>query len=85
MRNEKLSKLEKLDENLRDSGERLIEFSEEAHNRFQVLREQLSKVFSQIEIQNDSIDNSYDQKMQYLHSLEEKIVERFETEAKVYK
>jgi CRISPR/Cas system CSM-associated protein Csm2 small subunit len=75
--------LVKLDENLRNSGERLIEYSEESHGKFQAIREHLSKLFSQIDQQNNSIDSVYDQKMQYLHSLEEKVVERFENEAKV--
>ncbi len=35
--------------------------------------------------QNNSIDSTYDQKMQYLHNLEEKVVERFEQEAKLRK
>lgn len=85
LRNEKLSKLEKLDDSLKNSGERLIDFSEECHNKFQSIREGISKLFSQIEQQNGSIDASYDQKMQYLHTLEEKVVERFEQEAKMRK
>ena len=83
MRNEKLSKLEKLDDTLKNSGERLIDFSEDCHGKFQVLREQLSKLFSQIEHQNNNIDGSYEQKMQYLKALEEKVVERFEQEGKL--
>jgi hypothetical protein len=43
----------------------------------------LSKVFSQIEQQNNNIDATYEQKMDYLHTLEEKIIEKFELEAKV--
>ena len=43
----------------------------------------LSKVFSQIEQQNNNIDATYEQKMNYLHSLEEKVIEKFEQEAKV--
>jgi hypothetical protein len=85
LRNEKLSKLERLDETLKNSGERLIEFSDDCHTRFQALREQISKLFSQIDSQNNTIDASYDQKMQYLHTLEEKVVERFEQEAKLRK
>ena len=41
MRNEKLSKLEKLDETLRSNGERLIEFSEDCNKKFQSTREQV--------------------------------------------
>ena len=63
----------------------MIEFSEDSHTRFQGLREQISKLFSQIDSQNNSIDSTYDQKMQYLHTLEEKVVERFEQEAKLRK
>lgn len=80
-----MSKLERLDETLKNSGERLIEFSDDCHTRFQALREQISKLFSQIDSQNNTIDASYDQKMQYLHTLEEKVVERFEQEAKLRK
>jgi hypothetical protein len=43
----------------------------------------LSKVFSQIEQQNNNIDAIYEQKMSYLHTLEEKVIEKFEQEAKV--
>ncbi len=70
---------------MKNSGESLIEFSEDCHTRFQGLREQISKLFSQIDSQNNSIDSTYDQKMQYLHTLEEKVVERFEQEAKLRK
>lgn len=45
----------------------------------------LSKTFSQIEQQNNSIDATYEQKMNYLHSLEEKVIEKFEQEAKARK
>ena len=31
------------------------------------------------------VDQSYDEKMQYLHNLEEKIIARFENEAKLRK
>ncbi len=41
MRNDKLGKLERLDETLRNSGERLIDFSEECNNKFQSIREQV--------------------------------------------
>ena len=85
LRNEKMNKLEKLDETLKSSGERLIEFSDDCHAKFQTLREQISKLFSQIDQQNNSIDASYDQKMQHLHTLEEKVVERFDQEAKLRK
>ena len=47
------------------------------------MKEQLSKLFNQIEQQNNSIDASYDEKMQYLHMLEEKVVDRFEQETKL--
>jgi hypothetical protein len=43
LRNEKIGKLEKLDETLKNSGERLIEFSEECHGKFQATREQVNK------------------------------------------
>jgi len=45
----------------------------------------LNKLFNQIDQQNNSIDSSYDQKMQYLRNLEEKVVERFEQESKLRK
>jgi hypothetical protein len=41
MRNDKMGKMERLDETLRNSGERLIEFSEECNNKFQSIREQV--------------------------------------------
>jgi hypothetical protein len=43
----------------------------------------LSKVFSNIDQQNSNIDATYEQKMNYLRSLEEKVIEKFEQEAKV--
>ena len=45
----------------------------------------MNKLFNQIDQQNNNIDSSYDQKMQYLRSLEEKVVERFEQESKLRK
>lgn len=45
----------------------------------------MNKLFNQIDQQNNSIDSSYDQKMQYLRNLEEKVVERFEQESKLRK
>ena len=38
-----------------------------------------------MEVQNSTINASYDEKMQYLHMLEEKVVDRFEQEAKLRK
>ena len=45
----------------------------------------MNKLFNQIDQQNNNIDSSYDQKMQYLRNLEEKVVERFEQESKLRK
>jgi len=45
----------------------------------------MNKLFNQIDQQNNNIDSSYDQKMQYLRTLEEKVVERFEQESKLRK
>jgi hypothetical protein len=85
LRNEKLSKLEKLDFNLKNCGEKVIDFSEVCTEKFNQLKEQLNKLFSKIETQNNHIQNGYEQKMQYLQALETKVVERFEQEAKLRK
>ena len=45
----------------------------------------MNKLFNQIEQQNNYIDSTYDQKMHYLRSLEEKVVERFEQDIKLRK
>ena len=45
----------------------------------------MNKLFDQIEQQNNYIDSTYDQKMHYLRSLEEKVVERFEQDIKLRK
>jgi hypothetical protein len=50
MRNEKLNKLEKIDEKLRSNGERLIEFSEDCNKKFQSTREHV--IFNKIAQQN---------------------------------
>ncbi len=60
-----------------------MEFSEDSHNKFGNIREQLSKLYQQIEQQNQYFDSVYEEKMQYLKLLEEKVVEKFEEEAKV--
>ena len=85
LQNEKLSRLEKIDESLKDTGDRLIDFTEDSTSKFQAVKEQLNKLVNQIEQQNNTIDASYDEKMQYLHMLEEKVVEKFEQEAKMRK
>ena len=85
LQNEKLSRLEKIDESLKDTGDRLIDFTEDSTSKFQAVKEQLNKLVNQIEQQNNTIDASYDEKMQYLHMLEEKVVDRFEQEAKLRK
>ena len=85
LQNEKYSKLEKIDESLKTTGDKLIDFNEDCTNKFQAIKEQLSKLFNQIEDQNNMVDQSYDEKMQYLHSLEEKIVAKFENEARLRK
>ena len=85
LQNDKLSKLEKIDESLKDTGDRLIDFTEDSTSKFQAVKEQLNKLVNQIEQQNNTIDASYDEKMQYLHMLEEKVVDRFEQEAKMRK
>ena len=85
LQNEKYTKLEKIDEALKTTGDKLIDFNEDCTNKFQAIKEQLTKLFNQIEDQNNMVDQSYDEKMQYLHNLEEKIVARFENEAKLRK
>ena len=45
----------------------------------------MNKLFNQIDQQNNNIDSSYDQKMQYLRNIEEQVVERFEQESKLRK
>ena len=85
LQNDKLSKLEKIDESLKDTGDKLIDFTEDSNSKFQAVKDQLNKLFNQMEVQNSTIDASYDEKMQYLHMLEEKVVDRFEQEAKLRK
>ena len=80
-----MSKFDKLDGTLANVGEKLIEFTEDSHNKFGNVREQLSKLYQQIEQDNSNFENVYDQKMQYLKALEEKVVDRFEEEAKLRK
>ena len=85
LQNDKLSKLEKIDESLKDTEDKLIDFTEDSNSKFQAVKDQLNKLFNQMEVQNSTIDASYDEKMQYLHMLEEKVVDRFEQEAKLRK
>ena len=85
IQNDKYSKLEKIDEALKSTGDKLIDFNEDCTNKFQAIKEQLSKLFNQIEDQNNMVDQSYDEKMQYLHALEEKVVARFENEVRMRK
>ena len=85
LQNEKLAKFEKIDESLKDTGDKLIEFNEDTQSKFAAVKDQLTKLFNQIEEQNNGIDASYDEKMQYLHALEEKVVSRFEQESKLRK
>ena len=85
LRNEKISKLEKLDVSLKNCGEKVIDFSDQCSDKFSQLKEQLNKLFSNIDSQNNHIQNSYEQKMLYLQALEMKVVERFEQEAKLRK
>lgn len=83
LKNERVNKLDKLDTVIQSTGEKLLEFSEDSHNKFGHIREQLSKLYQQIEQQNQHFDSVYEEKMQYLKLLEEKVVEKFEEEAKV--
>ena len=83
LKNDRSNKLDKLDTVIQSTGEKLLEFSEESHNKFGNIREQLSKLYQQIEQQNQYFDSVYEEKMQYLKLLEEKVVEKFEEEAKV--
>ena len=85
IQNDKYSKLEKIDEALKSTRDKLIDFNEDNTNKFQAIKEQLSKLFNQIEDQNNMVDQSYDEKMQYLHALEEKVVARFENEVRMRK
>ena len=73
---DKQSRLEKVDEALKDTGDKLIDFTEETSLKFQGVKEQLNKLLNQMEEQNNTIDASYDEKMQYLHLLEEKVMIR---------
>lgn len=83
LRNDRAGKLDKLDTVIQSTGEKLLEFSEDSHNKFGNVREQLSKLYQQIEQQNQYFDSIYEEKMQYLKLLEEKVVERFDEESKV--
>ena len=85
MQNDKYSKLEKIDEVLKSTWDKLIDFNEDYTNKFQAIKEQLSKLFNQIEDQNNMDDQSYDEKMQYLHTFEEKVFARFENEVRIRK
>lgn len=85
LKNERCSKLDKLDNVIATTGDKLLEYSEECHNRFGNIREQLSKLYQQIEQQNQYFDSVYEEKMQYLKLLEEKVVEKFNEEAKFRK
>ena len=71
LQNEKLSRLEKIDESLKDTGDRLIDFTEDSTSKFQAVKEQLNKLVNQIEQQNNTIDASYDEKMQYIANYED--------------
>lgn len=83
LRNERANKLDKLDNFIQSTGERLLDFSEDSHNKFGNVREQLSKLYQQIEQQNQYFESIYEDRMQYLKQLEEKVVERFDEESKV--
>lgn len=83
LKNERSNKLDKLDNVIQSTGEKLLEFSEDSHTKFGNVREQLSKLHQQIEEQNQYFDSVYEEKMQYLKLLEEKVVDKFEEEAKV--
>ena len=85
IQNDKYSKLEKIDEALKSTGDKLIDFNEDCTNKFQAIKEQLSKLFNQIEDQNNMVDQSYDEKIQYLHALEEKVVTIFENGVRIRK
>lgn len=83
LRTERSNRLDKLEGNIQSTGQKLLEFSEESHSKFVNVREQLSRLYQQIEQQNQNFDSVYDEKMQYLNLLEEKVLERFDEEAKV--
>ena len=85
IQNDKYSKLEKIDEALKSTWDKLINFNEDCTNKFQAIKEQLSKLFNQVEDQNNIDDQSYDEKMQYLHALEEKVVAIFENGVRIRK
>lgn len=61
-KNERCSKLDKLDNVIATTGDKLLEYSEECHNRFGNIREQLSKLYQQIEQQNQYFDSVYEEK-----------------------
>ena len=48
-----------------------------------MIDENIKKEEAQIEEQNNAVDASYDEKMQYLHALEEKVVTRFFNSSKL--
>ena len=72
IQNNKYSKLEKIDEALKSTRDKLIDFNEDYTNKFQAIKKQLSKLFNQIEDQNNMDDQSYDEKMQYILMLYKK-------------
>ena len=54
LQNDKLSKLEKIDESLKDTGDTLIDFTEDSNSKFQAVKDQLNKLFNQMEVQNST-------------------------------
>ena len=44
LQNEKLAKLEKIDEALKDTGDKLIDFNEDTTSKFQAVKDQLTKI-----------------------------------------
>ena len=50
LQNDKLSKLEKIDESLKDTGDKLIDFTEDSNSKFQAVKDQLNKLFNQNKI-----------------------------------
>ena len=57
----------------------------DSHAKFSRIRDELNKLYQQLDQQNQYTDSVYNEKIEYLRLLEQKVIDRFDEESKFRK
>ena len=83
MKSDKQKRSDRLENMIRSSTDNIINFIHETHDNFGKTKESLSKIISDMNTENETFQNSFEEKMFHLNQLEESIISKFDDENRV--